>query len=58
MLSTRVRAGPAAGVVLSLVFAGLFTVVSIGDLFLQGLTPHIGEAAPVTLRVPYGPRMK
>ncbi|HVY48733.1 MAG TPA: HDIG domain-containing protein [Minicystis sp.] len=57
MLSTRVRAGPLAGLVLSLVFAGLFTIVSIGDLLLGSLQPHIGEPAPVTLRVPYGPRI-
>jgi hypothetical protein len=57
MLSTRVRAGPLSGLVLSFVFAALFTAISIGDLFLPSLAPEMGAAAPVTLRVPYGPRI-
>jgi cyclic-di-AMP phosphodiesterase PgpH len=57
MLRTRVRAGAAAGLVLSLLFAGLFTIVSIADLFVSSLTPMLGATAPVTLRVPYGPRI-
>ena len=57
MLRTRVRAGPVAGFVLSAFFALFFTVISVGDLFLPSLTPRFGVAAPVTLRVPYGPRI-
>ena len=57
MLRTRVRAGAAAGLVLSLVFAGLFTIVGLVDLFVPSLTPMLGAPAPVTLRVPYGPRI-
>src|SRR3954470_1075913 len=57
MLRTRVRAGAAAGLVLSLLFAGLFTIVSLADLFVTSLTPMLGAPAPVTLRVPYGPRI-
>src|SRR5256885_14701223 len=57
MLSTRVRAGPAAGFVLSVIFAAIFTVISVGDLYLSSFAPSLGEPAPVTLRVPYGPRI-
>src|SRR3954465_2280902 len=57
MLRTRVRAGAAAGLVLSLLFAGLFTIVGLFDLFVPALTPMLGAPAPVTLRVPYGPRI-
>ena len=57
MLRTRVRAGAAAGLVLSLLFAGLFTIVGLADLFVPSLTPMLGAPAPVTLRVPYGPRI-
>ncbi len=57
MLRTRVRAGTAAGLVLSLIFAALFTVVSLADLYLGAFTPQLGARAPVTLRVPYGPRI-
>jgi putative nucleotidyltransferase with HDIG domain len=60
MLRTRVRAGAAAGLVLSLLFAGLFTGVSLFDLFLSSLDPQLntpGEVTKVTLRVPYGPRI-
>ncbi len=57
MLRTRVRAGAAAGLVLSLLFAGLFTIVCLADLYVTSLTPMLGAPAPVTLRVPYGPRI-
>ena len=57
MLSTRVRAGPLSGLILSFVFAALFTVICIGDLFMPSLAPEMGVATPVTLRVPYGPRI-
>jgi putative nucleotidyltransferase with HDIG domain len=57
MLRTRVRAGPIAGLVLSALFALFFTAVSVGDLYLPSLTPQLGAQAPVTLRVPYGPRI-
>ncbi len=57
MLRTRVRAGAAAGLVLSLLFAGLFTVVSLFDLYVPQLAPSFNRRTPVTLRVPYGPRI-
>lgn len=57
MLRTRVRAGAAAGLFLSLGFAALFTIIGAAELFVDSLTPSIGEPAPVTLRVPYGPRI-
>jgi putative nucleotidyltransferase with HDIG domain len=57
MLRTRVRAGPAAGLVLSLVFALLFTAASLFELYIPAFTPSFGHPAPVTLRVPYGPRI-
>ena len=57
MLRTRVRAGTAAGLVLSLVFAAAFTSVSLFDLFIPTLAPRMGAPTAVTLRVPYGPRI-
>src|SRR5262245_43840911 len=57
MLRTRVRAGPVAGLVLSVLFAALFTVIGVGDLYISALTASIGQATPVTLRIPYGPRI-
>src|SRR5579862_5647308 len=57
MLRTRVRAGPAAGIVMSLLFACLFTAVSLFDLYLPQLVPTFGKPVLVTLRVPYGPRI-
>ncbi len=57
MLRTRVRAGPAAGLVLSLIFAALSTAIGLFDLYVPSLAPRIGSPAPVTLRVPYGPRI-
>ncbi len=57
MLRTRVRASAAAGVILSLVFALLFTAVNMFDLFVPGWAPQIGQPTAVTLRVPYSPRI-
>lgn len=57
MLRTRVRAGPVAGFVLSALFAALFTIVGSFDLLLPALAPTLGAATPVTLRIPYGPRI-
>jgi putative nucleotidyltransferase with HDIG domain len=57
MLRTRVRAGATAGLVLSLLFAGVFTAVSLFELYLPALTPGFGQATMITLRVPYGPRI-
>ena len=57
MLRTRVRAGAAAGLVLSILFAGMFTAVSLLELYLPALTPHMGAATAITMRVPYGPRI-
>ena len=57
MLRTRVRAGVTAGWVLSLLFGALLTLVSQLDLYFPQLQPALGARAPVTLRVPYGPRI-
>jgi putative nucleotidyltransferase with HDIG domain len=57
MLRTRVRAGAAAGLVLSLLFAGLFTAVSLFELYIPQLAPSFGRPTLITLRVPYGPRI-
>src|SRR5262245_20418912 len=57
MLRTRIRAGPVAGLVMSLLFATLLTVVQAGPRLVAGLSPRFGEAAPYTLRVPFGPRV-
>jgi hypothetical protein len=42
---------------LSVLFAGVFTVVSLFDLFMPSLAPRMGAPTAVTLRVPYGPRI-
>src|SRR5438128_2598645 len=57
MLRTRVKAGAAAGIVLSVVFAALLGLLQSFDLFVEAWSPHFGEPTPVTLRVPYGPRL-
>jgi putative nucleotidyltransferase with HDIG domain len=60
MLRTRVRAGAASGLVLSVLFAGLFTTVSLCDLFISALDPQINiprAATRTTLRVPFGARI-
>src|SRR6185295_870084 len=57
MLRTRIRAGPLAGFVLSALFAACFAVLGVGELFIPALSPEMGKPAPVTLRVPYGPRI-
>lgn len=57
MLRTRVRAGPIAGLVLSLVAAVVLTVVQVGDGLFRPLAPAWDQPAPMTIRVPYGPRL-
>ena len=57
MLRTRVRAGAAAGLVLSLLFAVIYTAIGFADLYVDAFQPQLGSPAPVTLRVPYGPRI-
>jgi putative nucleotidyltransferase with HDIG domain len=42
---------------MSIVAGALFTAVCVGDLYVGWLAPHFGAPAPVTLRVPYGPRI-
>ncbi|HEV8244906.1 MAG TPA: hypothetical protein VGP93_04025, partial [Polyangiaceae bacterium] len=55
MLRTRIRAGIVAGLVMSLVFAMVLTLAQVLDRFV--LKPRLGEPTPITLRVPYGPRL-
>ncbi len=57
MLRTRVRAGPVAGVILSLVAAVVLTAIQAGDLYVRSWALQVGEPARVTVRVPYGPRL-
>jgi len=57
MLRTRVRAGPVAGLVMSVLFALVLTAVQVGDHYVPAFAPRIGEPAATTLRVPYGPRV-
>lgn len=57
MLATRVRAGGTAGLVLSLIFATLFTLIGTFELYVPLLAPRLGDATPITLRIPYGPRI-
>ncbi|MFT3774076.1 MAG: HDIG domain-containing protein [Minicystis sp.] len=42
---------------LSLLFAAVFTAISLFDSFIPALAPRMGAATAVTLRVPYGPRI-
>lgn len=60
MLRTRIRAGAPAGIVLSVVFAALLTLVFASDLVIRAATSQLelrfGDATPVTLRVPSAPR--
>ncbi len=56
MLRTRIRVGPAAGLVMSLVFAAFLTLVQVGDRFVSSWQPVLGKPTATTLRVPYGPR--
>jgi hypothetical protein len=60
VLRTRIRAGATAGVVLSVVFAALLTLVASADLIVRAAVGHgelrFGEVTPVTLRVPNAPR--
>ena len=46
-----------AGVVLSLVLAAALSAVQSFELFIDGWTPQLGATTPITLRVPYGPRI-
>jgi hypothetical protein len=57
MLRTRVRAGPFAGLILSLFAATVLTLIQAADQYVPQLRPRLGEVTQVTLRVPYGPRL-
>src|SRR6478672_8930561 len=57
MLRTRVRAGAAAGLIMSVLFAALFTALSVFELYVPSLAPSLGAPAPTAIRVPYGPRI-
>ena len=57
MLRTRVRVGPVAGLVLSIVFAALFTAIGVFDLFVVSYAPEYGQATQTSLRVPFSARM-
>jgi len=57
MLRTRIRAGTAAGIILSVVFSLLCTLVFSADLFSARFTPRFGEPAPYTVRVPFTPHV-
>jgi putative nucleotidyltransferase with HDIG domain len=57
MLRTRVRAGPIAGLVLSLVAAIVLTVIHSGDQFVGPWVPAYDETVHTALRIPYGPRI-
>lgn len=57
MLRTRVRTGTVAVLVISTVFAVLFTVVSSFDLFVERWTPQIAAPTRVALRIPFHSRI-
>ncbi len=56
MLRTRVRAGPVAGLVMSLALAIFLTLVQTGDRFIGSWTPAYDQPTTTALWVPYGPR--
>ncbi|HEX7672323.1 MAG TPA: HDIG domain-containing protein [Polyangiaceae bacterium] len=51
------RAGPIAGLVLSLVAAIALTAVQAGDLFVPEWVPVYEQPVHTALRIPYGPRI-
>jgi putative nucleotidyltransferase with HDIG domain len=53
MLRTRVRVGPASGLIISVVFAALLSGLGAVDLFVPQWAPSYGQATQVVLRVPY-----
>jgi hypothetical protein len=57
MLRTRVRAGTGAILVLSLVFALSFSLLSSFDLFVSSWAPRVNELTKVAVRVPFGSRV-
>ena len=57
MLQTRVRVGPTSGLLLSALFALLFTFVGSVELFFPQLAPRYGVETPVALRLPYSARL-
>src|SRR5258706_4407532 len=57
MLRTRIKAGPIAGLNLSLFAALLLVAVQAGDLFVPRWTPEYGRPVHTALRIPYGPRI-
>src|ERR1041384_4653709 len=57
MLRTRVRAGPIAGFVVSLVAAIALAAIHSGDLFVNRWIPAYDEPVHTALRIPYGPRI-
>jgi putative nucleotidyltransferase with HDIG domain len=57
MLRTRIRAGPVAGLLLSVGFACSLTALAVVDRYVDAWAPVFGEPTAVTLRVPHGPRV-
>src|SRR4051812_48230308 len=57
MLRTRIKAGPIAGIFLSLIFGAALSLLQSFELFVEAWTPSLGEPTALTLRVPYGPRI-
>jgi putative nucleotidyltransferase with HDIG domain len=57
MLRTRVRLGSLSGLILSGLFAVLFTAIGGAELFVPEFAPSYGVPTPLVLRVPYGARI-
>jgi cyclic-di-AMP phosphodiesterase PgpH len=57
MLRTRVISGPIAGLVMSLIFAAILTLVQAGDGYVRAWWPRFGAVTAVTLRAPFGPTL-
>jgi putative nucleotidyltransferase with HDIG domain len=57
MLRTRVRVGPASGLVVSALFALALTIIGAFDVLVPALAPEYGQPAPLVLRVPLSARI-
>lgn len=53
-MRTRVKAGWAAGLLLSVITATILSLIQFGDLFFDATRAELGKPAVVSIRVPYG----
>ena len=51
------RVGPLAGLVLSIIFAAVFTAIGVFDLFIDAYAPEYGQPTETAMRVPFSARV-